>query len=175
MTTQIRSGPSMRRMLAVKEPEMNDDTIARLTKEDAELVFDSFDHHDAWNLGCAIRDAAITAGHPIVIDIRRPTGAILFHTCLPGATLDQQHWARRKAAVVFRFEASSALVQARMAASGVDPAAVGWFNPAEYAVTGGSVPVRVRGAGIIAAATVSGLLSDDDHKLVIDALRRSLT
>jgi uncharacterized protein (UPF0303 family) len=33
------------------------------------------------------------------------------------------------------------------------------------------VPVRVAGAGVVAAATVSGLPSSEDHALVVLALR----
>ena len=42
---------------------------------------------------------------------------------------------------------------------------------ASYAVAGGAVPVRVRGVGVVAVATVSGLPSAEDHALVADALR----
>lgn len=38
----------------------------------------------------------------------------------------------------------------------------------------GSFPVRVRGAGVVAAVTVSGLSSDDDHQLVVDSIREFL-
>jgi uncharacterized protein (UPF0303 family) len=37
------------------------------------------------------------------------------------------------------------------------------------------VPVRVAGVGVVAAVTVSGLSSDDDHRLVVDAMRAFLS
>ncbi|QKJ18380.1 heme-degrading domain-containing protein [Microbacterium hominis] len=134
----------------------------------------AFDHDAAWRLGSGLRDRAATAGYGIAIDIRRPTGAVLFHAALPGATADQEEWIRRKVAVVWRFEASSALVSARLRAAGkvaTDPAA-GWLAAADYAVTGGAVPIRVAGAGIVAALTVSGLSSVADHRLAVDAIVR---
>jgi uncharacterized protein (UPF0303 family) len=148
------------------------DLIATLERQEQELVFESFDHTDAWRLGSRITAIAQEAGHRVGIDIRRP-GLILFRAALPGITPDQESWIGRKAAVVLRMEASSALVDARLSAAGIDPAAVGWLG-AEYAVTGGSFPIRVRGVGVVAAATASGLASMDDHDLIVDGIRAYL-
>ncbi|MEV3936875.1 heme-degrading domain-containing protein [Glycomyces sp. NPDC049804] len=149
------------------------DLIAVLEQQERDLVFDAFDHTDAWRLGSRIASMARDAGHPVGIDIRRP-GLILFRAALPGSTPDQESWIARKAAVVLRIESSSALAAARIEAKGVDPAATGWLDPAEYAVTGGSFPIRVRGVGVVAAATASGLSSMDDHDLVVAGIRAHL-
>ncbi|WP_371582104.1 heme-degrading domain-containing protein [Streptomyces sp. NBC_01314] len=137
-----------------------------------ELVFDSFDHADAWRLGPCITAIAKKAGHAVGIDIRRP-GLILFRAVLPGITPDQDTWIARKAVLVLRTEASSALVDARLSAAKVDPAAIGWLG-AEYAVTGGSFPIRVRDVGVVAAATAFGLSSQEDHDLIVEGIRAHL-
>lgn len=147
--------------------------ITTLEQQERDLVFPSFDHADAWRLGSRITAIAQEAGHPVGIDIRRP-GLILFRAALPGSTPDQESWIARKAAVVLRMEASSALVDARLSARGIDPAAVSWLAAADYAVTGGSFPVRVRGVGVVAAVTASGLSSMDDHDLVVEGIRAHL-
>ncbi|SFS14108.1 Uncharacterized protein, UPF0303 family [Microbacterium sp. cf046] len=146
--------------------------IADLEREEQELIFDRFDHGDAWRLGSTITELARDAGHAVGIDIRRP-GLILFRSALPGITPDQETWITRKAALVLRMEASSALVDARLSAAGIDPSAIGWLGQ-EYAVTGGSFPIRVRGVGVVAAATASGLSSKQDHDLVVAGIRRFL-
>jgi uncharacterized protein (UPF0303 family) len=148
------------------------DLITTLERQEHELVLDSFDHTDAWRLGSHITAIARRAGHPVGIDIRRP-GLVLFRAALPGITPDQESWIARKAAVVLRMEASSALVDARMSAAGIDPAASGWLG-VEYAVTGGSFPIRVRGVGVVAAATASGLSSQEDHDLIVEGIRAYL-
>ncbi|GLY31060.1 heme-degrading domain-containing protein [Kineosporia sp. NBRC 101731] len=150
-----------------------EDLIAVLESQEKELVLESFDHADAWQLGSRITRMALDAGHGVGIDIRRP-GLILFRSALPGITADQDVWIARKAAVVLRMEASSALVEARLAQAGIDPAAIGWLGP-EYAVTGGSFPIRVHGAGVVATATASGLSSREDHDLIVEGLRAHLT
>jgi uncharacterized protein (UPF0303 family) len=70
-------------------------------------------------------------------------------------------------------ESSSALVDARFTAAGVDPVATGWLG-SDYAVTGGSFPIRVRGTGVVAAVTASGLTSLEDHELVVAGIRAEL-
>ncbi|WP_308798180.1 heme-degrading domain-containing protein [Agromyces silvae] len=146
--------------------------VTELEAEAAGLVFARFDHEDAWAIGADLRARALEEHLPIAIDIRTAAGTVLFHVSLPGASADQEHWLRGKAAVVFRFSASSALIAARFAETGAGPN--GWLDPNEYAPTGGGVAVTVEGAGVVAAVTVSGLASADDHALAVDAMRRRI-
>jgi uncharacterized protein (UPF0303 family) len=44
------------------------------------------------------------------------------------------------------------------------------LDPLEYAAHGGSFPVRVKSVGVVAAITVSGLASADDHRMIIAGL-----
>lgn len=146
--------------------------IAALEQQEHELILPAFDHSDAWRLGSTITEIAMDAGHPVGIDIRRP-GLIMFRAALPGIAPDQQEWIERKANLVLRMETSSALVDARHSEAGIDAAAIGWLDH-RYAVTGGSFPLRVRGVGVVAAVTASGLTSEADHDLVVEGLRRHL-
>jgi len=148
------------------------DLITELERDEQELVFDEFNHTTAWELGSLITGIAQRAGHAVGIDIRRP-GLVLFRAALPGITADQDEWIARKAAVVLRMEASSALVEARFTSYGIDPISGGWLG-SDYAVTGGSFPIRVRGAGVVAAATASGLSSREDHDLIVEGIRAYL-
>lgn len=152
---------------------MSTERIAELEAQHDELVFPSFDHADAWRLGSIITSQAIAAGHGVAIDIRRP-GLTLFRAALAGTTVDQESWIAAKARTVLRMESSSALVAERFADSGFDPAAMGWLPFPEYALAGGSVPIRVVGVGTVAAVTAAGLSSDDDHLLVVSGIREFL-
>ncbi|MWV48747.1 heme-degrading domain-containing protein [Rathayibacter sp. VKM Ac-2803] len=145
------------------------DALAELEQQERELVLDAFDHDTAWELGSRITELARAAGAAVAVDIRRP-GLILFRAALRGSVPDQESWIARKSAVVLRLESSSALAAARFTAGGGDPSTGGWLGP-DYALTGGSFPLRVRGVGVVAAATVSGLASMDDHDLVVEGLR----
>jgi uncharacterized protein (UPF0303 family) len=50
----------------------------------------------------------------------------------------------------------------------------GWFDESLYAPHGGSFPVYVAGVGAVATVTVSGLPQQQDHNLVVEALREIL-
>jgi uncharacterized protein (UPF0303 family) len=144
--------------------------LAELRQHEDELVFESFDHHDAWRLGSLIANQAISEGHGVAIDIRRHN-IVLFRCVLPGATSDQEEWIRRKSAAVLRFEHSTALLSEEFSARGADPTQGGWLAPEDYTLAGGSFPIRVRGAGVIGALTVSGLTSEEDHQFAVKSIR----
>jgi len=107
------------------------------------------------------------------IDVRRATQQ-LFHCALPGTTADNDSWIERKVRVVERFAASSYLVGLRAAAKGTTFAAQHDLPLQQFAAHGGSFPVRVAGVGVVGAVTVSGLAQQDDHALVVEALRTFL-
>ncbi|WP_194398681.1 heme-degrading domain-containing protein [Microbacterium atlanticum] len=145
--------------------------VAELEADEAEAVFARFDESIAWRIGCEIQARAAEHEYPIMIDVRRPWGVVLFRAALRGSTANHEDWIRRKVATVVRFEESSALVGARIAAAGGEPDSVPWLPVDAYVLAGGAVPVRVRGGGVEAVVTVSGLSAEEDHALVVDALR----
>jgi uncharacterized protein (UPF0303 family) len=149
--------------------EAGNDRITQLAGQESRFVLDSFDHHAAWRLGTLMVERALRENAPVIIDIRRPS-MVLFRSALAGTTGENEAWLDRKARTVFRFEASTALLAARFAAQGVDLWSAGWFDTERFAAAGGSFPVRVRGVGVVAAVTVSGLTSEEDHDFIIESL-----
>lgn len=149
-------------------------TLEDLERQDRDLVLSAFALDDAWWLGSWLTNKAIAQDMPLAIDIRR-ADLVVFRSVLPGATPDQEVWLARKSAVTLRMEVSSLLFAARLAERQIDARAVGWLDE-RYAITGGSVPVRVAGVGVVAAVTAAGLSSTADHDFVvegIEALRAS--
>jgi uncharacterized protein (UPF0303 family) len=145
-------------------------SISDLEQEELTLVLESFTEEDAWLVGSSLAARALREAWPVAIDIRRPASP-LFRAAFSGSTADQSAWIDRKAATAFRFQASSLLVGMRMGSTDNDPFTSGWLGPARYTLAGGSVPIRVKGAGVVAALTVSGLSSEEDHAVAVDALR----
>lgn len=146
-----------------------DDRIAELTAHESRFLLDGFDHTSAWRLGQLMVERALDADASVIIEIRRPE-LVLFRAALTGTNAENEAWLDRKARTVFRYEASTALVGARFEAQGVDVWTAGWFDSDRFTVAGGSFPVRVRGVGVVAAVTVSGLTSDEDHDFIIASL-----
>ena len=149
------------------------DDLARIALQERELVFSEFNEETAWRIGTRLRTLARERSLSIVIDVRRPAQQ-LFYTALPGTTPDNSEWVRRKTNVVFRFHRSSYAVGLDLEQKGSSIEARG-LPTADYASHGGSFPIRVQNAGLVAAVTVSGLPQRADHEFVVEALCAELS
>jgi uncharacterized protein (UPF0303 family) len=145
------------------------DDIARIIEQESALIFESFDEATAFAIGSRIRERALEEKLPIVVDIQlwdRP----LFYCALPGSTVNNTEWARRKRNVVRTFHRSTyrmVLEQGREDRT---------FKPGhgldirDYVLAGGGFPISVKSAGVIGAICVSGLPEREDHGLVVATL-----
>ncbi|MBN0045814.1 heme-degrading domain-containing protein [Streptomyces actuosus] len=147
--------------------------IEELEAQERRLALPRFTHDDAWALGSLLVRLARERQAPVAVDIHRG-GQQLFHAALPGSTPDNDAWIGRKRRVVERYGASSYLVGARFRAKGTTFEESSRLDPDVYAAHGGSFPIRVEGAGVIGAVTVSGLPQLQDHRFVVAALEEFL-
>ena len=150
-----------------------DPELAELLAQEEELQFTTFTNTTAWELGCALVDAAQRDRLGVTVDIRRGDQQ-LFHAALDGTAADNDAWIERKVRVVRRFGHSSFYVgtELRLAQTTIRDKYL--LDEAEYAPHGGAFPVIVRGVGMVGTVTVSGLPLEDDHRLVVDGLRAFL-
>ncbi|WP_136644599.1 heme-degrading domain-containing protein [Tabrizicola sp. YIM 78059] len=140
-----------------------------LEAEYAGLELARFDETSALRLGEILIDLALAEDLGVVIDIRT-ADRTLFHAALPGSAPLNDLWARRKSNTALVFQLPTLLVAQRNRARGQTLDRHG-LAPADFADSGGAVPIRVRGAGVVAVATVSGLTQEEDHRLVVRGLR----
>lgn len=147
-------------------------TIHSLTDEAARLILPRFDENTALTLGTILVTLAQAENLPVVINIRT-ADRTLFHAALPGSAPLNDTWARRKSNTALMFQKSSLLVGTMLREKGASLANDG-LPDADYADHGGAVPIRVRGVGMVAVATVSGLPQRDDHALVVRGLEALL-
>ncbi len=150
-----------------------DPELAELLAQEEELQFTTFTNTTAWELGCALVDAAQRDRLGVTIDIRRGDQQ-LFHAALPGTTPNNDVWIENKNRVVRRFGHSSFYVGTEHRLDGTTLAERERVDPTLYADHGGAFPVIVRGVGPVGTVTVSGLPQADDHRLVVDVLRAFL-
>ena len=143
-------------------------TRETLIAEEARLVLPMFDEATALALGTILVDLARAENLPVVINIRT-ADRTLFHAGLPGSAPLNDAWARRKSNVALMFQKSSLLVGTMMREKGSSLADEG-LPDADFADHGGAVPIRVKGVGMVAVATVSGLPQREDHALVVRGL-----
>lgn len=145
---------------------------AKLRDQEARLVFSQFDEDVAWEIGTRLVEKAKAKNAPVAINIRTPVRT-LFHASMPGASAENDIWARRKSNMVFHKDMSSYLVGVLFDRQGIGATEFRGLDPMDYTKEGGSFPVRV--GGITAAAiTISGLSSEDDHGLIVEVLEEML-
>lgn len=146
------------------------ETLARVEREEKELVLPRFDLADAWALGSRMRDAALEAGLPIVIGVTLGEARV-FHSALPGSSADNDGWLDRKTRVARRYGRSSYGVGLSFKAEGKNFDTSARLDTSLYAAHGGVFPITIAGVGVVGTVGVSGLPQADDHAFVVDHLR----
>jgi uncharacterized protein (UPF0303 family) len=154
-------------------PEDLEIIIAEIEEQEERLVFTSFSHSDAWELGSLLVQLATERSLPITIDITRGEQQ-LFHAALPGTAADNDQWVNRKVRTVRRFGNSSWLVGLRHRATGTSFEDRPWNDTSVFAAHGGSFPIIIRDTGAVGTVTVSGLAQAEDHGLVVEAIESFL-
>lgn len=150
-----------------------DEIFKKLTKQERELQFKTFNNDDAYRLGNIIYDMAKEQLLPVTIDIIR-SGQQLYHVALPGTARDNDEWIKRKVKLVNRVQRSSYRVSTELKAAGCTLEEMCELNHFEYAAHGGCVPIVVKNVGMVGTITVSGLEQSKDHELVIKGIEKFL-
>ncbi len=147
-------------------------TLEELEAEAARLILTDFTEETALRLGLTMMNMAKLDRLPVAINIRT-NDRTLFHLSMPGAAPINDRWARRKSNTALHFHLASLQFGRNLAAKG-ETLAMHGLSETDFAIHGGAVPVCVAGAGLVAAATVSGLPQLEDHRLVVRALETLL-
>lgn len=150
-----------------------DDVLKQLLQEEQELQFTKFNEDTAWKLGSQLVEQARSRNLPVTIDIMRGIHQ-LFHASLNGTSADNDEWVKRKVRLVYRFGHSSFYMGQLLKSKGKSIEQSYLVSESEYAPHGGCFPVIVKGTGVVGTITVSGLPQEEDHQLVVQAIREYL-
>ena len=146
--------------------------LSIVEKQEEALQFESFTFEDGWQLGLLVRERVLAHGGNAAVDVT--VGGVQLFRCGVGVpTPNNTRWIRRKMNVVLENWKSSLRVSLEMGLSGRSLADFGLAGE-EFALSGGSFPIRVRGQGVIGTVTVSGLPQTHDHQMAVDALAQFL-
>jgi uncharacterized protein (UPF0303 family) len=145
-------------------------TLELLAEEQQALLLDRFDYDFAWRLGSLMRERAAGAGAPVAMTVAHGSD-LVFSVLMPGATPDNLDWAARKRAVAVRFHRSSLAMRLEAEQRQIDFNRRYRLPEADFAASGGGVPLMLRNGTLIGAAGVSGLPDVEDHRLIVEALR----
>jgi uncharacterized protein (UPF0303 family) len=150
-----------------------DEILEQLLLEEKRLQFSAFDEDTAWKIGCWLVDYATQNKLPITIDIQRGEQQ-LFHASRPGTSADNDEWIKRKVRLVNRFGHSSFYIGQLLKSEGKSIEKKFLLPESEFAPHGGCFPIIINGTGVIGTITVSGLPQEEDHKVVVQAIKHHL-
>ena len=150
-----------------------DELLKELRQQEEDIQFASFGNDMALAVGLALVEAARNKGKAVTIDITRG-GQQLFHFAMAGTSIDNGEWVKRKNRVVQRFGHSSFYMGTTLRNAGQTIEEKYLLPESEYAAHGGAFPIIIKGVGVVGTITVSGLPQQEDHELVVSALKQFL-
>ena len=150
-----------------------EDLLQELLQEEQDLQFTKFNEATAWQIGSQLVERSARDNLPVTIDITRGDHQ-LFHVSLYGTSPDNDEWVKRKIRLVNRFRHSSFYMGQLLKSKGKCIEDAYLLSESEYAPHGGCFPIIVKDTGMVGTITVSGLPQEQDHKLVVEAIRNYL-
>lgn len=145
--------------------------MEEILKLEGELSFTSFNSKDALRLGQIILERAEEMDAIVALEIFYNSRPVLLH--IPdGLGPDKVDWLRRKRNSVVYFGHSTGYVNIKC--KGDDQSLVSKYalELKDYTCTRGSMPIAIKGLGVIGAASVTGLKPEEDEDLIVMCLRK---
>jgi uncharacterized protein (UPF0303 family) len=134
------------------------------------IELDSFNNRIGLEMGLAIVYLAKERNQNVAVQIDRLNQTIFIYVD-ENLPVDKHNWLRRKANVAKQFEESSLSVKNDLIEGKMTLDKTFGLDEKDFLAKGGSIPIFIKSAGMIATITVSGLNDDEDHKIIIDALQ----
>jgi uncharacterized protein (UPF0303 family) len=148
--------------------------MAQQHKTDNDVIkkieLDSFSNRIALEMGLKIIDLAKSRNQHIAVEIIRLNHTIFLYID-DNLPMDKHNWLRRKANVAKQFGESSLSVKNDLKEGNMNLEKTFALDEKNFLAKGGAIPIFVKGAGMVAIITVSGLHDEEDHKIIIDALK----
>lgn len=134
------------------------------------IELDNFNNHIGLEMGLAVVNLAKERNQKVAVKIERLNHTIFLFVDddLPA---DKHLWLKRKANVAKHFEESSLSVKTDLTIENMTIEGTFALTNKKHLAKGGAIPVFVKNAGMIAIITVSGLHDEEDHKIIIEALK----
>lgn len=156
-----------------KEVFWKEDWPQIIAKQESVLRYENFNRDMAFELGMTIRDLALNKYKKGCAIRIIEDGVVIFALKLDGTYEENDWWMNRKLAVT-RMTGTSSLRAYVDAKSGLREAE--WeARDDNFAACGGCIPVfRTDGKAPIYHVMVSGLLHEEDHQIIADAMSLQL-
>lgn len=148
--------------------------MAQTKNENKEVLkkieLDSFSNRMALDMGMRIIDLAKSRDQHVAVEVCRLNHTVFIYVDdnLPA---DKHNWLRRKANVAKQFEESSLSVKNDLKEGNMSLDKTFGLDDKDFIAKGGSIPIFVKNVGMVGIITVSGLHDEEDHKIILDALK----
>ena len=152
----------------------NESSMAQKNIETESIIkmieLDSFSNRTAFEMASSIIDLAKKRNQHIAVEICRLNHTVFLYVDdnLPA---DKHNWLRRKANVAKQFEESSLSVKNDLKEGNMTLEKTFGLDDKDFIAKGGSIPIFIKNVGMVATITVSGLHDEEDHKIIVDALK----
>ncbi|MCT3918331.1 heme-binding protein [Elizabethkingia anophelis] len=144
----------------------NDNEILR------RIELDSFSNRMAFDMGVKIIDLAKSRNQHIAVEVCRLNQTVFLYVD-DTLLVDKHNWLRRKANIARQFEESSLSVKNDLKEGNMSLEKTFGLDERDFLAKGGAIPIFVKNGGMIAIITVSGLHDEEDHNIIIEALKGS--
>jgi uncharacterized protein (UPF0303 family) len=134
------------------------------------IELDHFSNQVALEMGMKIINLAKSRNQHIAVEISRLNHTVFCYVD-DNLPIDKHNWLRRKANVAKQFEESSLGVKNDLKEGNMTLEKTFGLDEKDFLAKGGSIPIFIKNAGMIATITVSGLHDEEDHKIIIEALQ----
>ena len=135
-----------------------------------QIELDTFSNAKAFQMGRAIMELAKSRGQRVAVEVARLNHTVFLYVddALP---VDKHNWLRRKINVAKHFEVSSLAVRNDLQAGNMSLTGTFALDEKDFLAKGGAIPIFVKNAGMIAVIAVSGLHEEEDHRIIVEALK----
>ena len=134
------------------------------------IELSEFSNEIGLEMGLAIVKLANHRNQKVAVKVERLNHTIFLYVN-DGLPVDKHNWLRRKANISKHFEESSLSIKHDLINGNMTLDKTFALDNDNYLAKGGAIPIFVKGAGMIAVITVSGLHDAEDHKIIIDGLK----
>ncbi len=142
--------------------------LETVREQEAILQPGQFTLEDGWKLGLLAREQVLAHGGNAAVDVTA-YGVQLFRCAVGAPSPNNARWIRRKMNLAMENGKSSLRVMLEMQLSGRSLEEFG-LSAVDFALSGGSFPIRLAGQGAVGTLTISGLPQTHDHQMAAQAL-----
>lgn len=141
--------------------------------DEKNIEFAAFSSADAWEIGSRLVEWGLR--HKKILTIRITLNRhVLFQYAFDGTERENDFWVLRKENLVYYTGHSTLATSLYLKSKNQTASERYGLSNSEVVASGGGVPLRLKGTGVVGAVTVSGMSQQEDHDLIMTTLKNYL-